>query len=203
MATGQGVYHTVGRGETLWRICHTYGVDLQEVAELNNIRNPAEIESGSKVFIPGVSKVRKVVPYSAPASVEKDRDGRIVIDKERFSWPIRGEIISQYGVRSGSRHDGIDIKAEDGAPVKAADDGKAVYVNSEMRGYGNIVILHHKDDFYTVYAHNRENLIREGDNVTKGDVIAKVGNTGNASTAHLHFEVRQGKNVRNPLFFLP
>ncbi len=208
-----GVYHTVGSGETLWRICKTYGVALQDVAEINDLKDPTEIERGQKIFIPGVSKRRKVVPYRAvPASVERDSDkrmpldrdeGKVVLEKDRFLWPVKGEIVSSFGVRNGHRHDGIDIKAPDGTPVKAADDGKVMYVHSSMRGYGNIIILMHRDGFFTVYAHNRENLASMGDKVSKGETIASVGSTGNASTSHLHFEVRQGKGVRNPLFFLP
>lgn len=210
---GGGVYHTVGSGETLWRICKTYGVPIQDVAEINDIKDPTEIERGQKIFIPGVSKRRKVVPYRVEkTSVERgsdkripiDRDeGRVVVEKDRFLWPVKGELISSFGVRSGRRHDGIDIKAPDGTPVRAADDGKVMYVNSSMRGYGNIIIMMHKDDFFTVYAHNDENLVKMGDKVAKGEIIASVGSTGNASTSHLHFEVRQGKGVRNPLFFLP
>lgn len=208
-----GVYHTVGSGETLWRICKTYGVPLQDVAEINDIKDPTEIERGRKIFIPGVSKRRKVVPFKVErASVERDQDkkmpldrdeGRVVIEKDRFLWPVKGEVSSAFGIRNGRRHDGIDIKAPDGTPVRAADDGKVMYVNSSMRGYGNIIIMMHKDDFYTVYAHNDENLVKMGDKVAKGEIIASVGSTGNASTSHLHFEVRQGKGVRNPLFFLP
>ncbi|MBI5587852.1 MAG: M23 family metallopeptidase [Deltaproteobacteria bacterium] len=204
---GRGVVHTVGRGETLWRISHTYGVDMQEVAEVNNIKDPTEIKAGKRIFIPGVRKVHKVTPFS-PSDPPGDSPnelgaGKIVYEKDRFSWPIRGEIISEYGMRDGTHHDGLDIKAPEGTPIKAADSGKVVFVDSGMRGYGNIVILEHRDDFFTVYAHNKENLVKHGDDVTKGDVIAMVGSTGNASVCHLHFEVRQGKKIRNPVFFLP
>lgn len=203
MATGHGVVHTVGKGETLWRICKTYNADLQEVAEINNIKKPTDIETGQKIFIPGASKVRKVKPYFAPSPNEKEKEGKIVIEKDRLIWPVKGTVISAYGVRNGSRHDGIDIKAEEGTPIKAADSGTVVFSSSSMRGYGNIIIIKHKDEFYTVYAHNKENLVKQGEDVTRGDIIAKVGDTGNASGCHLHFEVRQGKGVRNPLFFLP
>ncbi|MBI5469655.1 MAG: M23 family metallopeptidase [Deltaproteobacteria bacterium] len=200
LAAGRGVIHTVDRGETLWRICQTYGADMQEVAELNNIKDPTEIKAGRRIFIPGARRVRKVEPYT---HAEGKYDTKVVYEKDRFSWPIRGEIISEYGTRDGTHHDGIDILAPEGEPIKAADNGKVVFVDNGMRGYGNIVILKHRDDFFTVYAHNKENLVRDGDDVTKGDVIAKVGSTGNATVCHLHFEVRQGKKVRNPIFFLP
>lgn len=202
--SGRGVYHTVHKGETLYRICKTYKVDIQDVAELNNIKDPTEIKTGKRIFIPGARRVKKVTPYMAGAgNAEKEPEGKIVIEKDRFSWPVHGVMESAFGPRGGGRHDGIDISAKEGTPVKAADNGEVVYVSSSFRGYGNIVILKHKDDFYTVYAHNEENLVKTGESVKKGEVIAKVGSTGNATGSHLHFEVRQGKIVRNPLFFLP
>ncbi len=199
---GKGVIHTVEKGEDFWNICSTYGVDPQEVAEINNIRNPSVIKPGRKIFIPGAAKVRKVV-QSDPEPLEKGPVDRIVIEKNRFFWPVSGEVVSPFGMREGVRHDGIDIKAPEGTPIKAADDGTVVFESPAMRGYGKIIILKHADGFYTVYAHNKENIARQGDKVLKGTVIAHVGKTGNADSYHLHFEVRHGKTVRNPLFFLP
>lgn len=212
---GKGVVHTVGRGETLYRIANAYGTDPQDLAEVNNINDPKVLKAGYKLFIPGAKKVLKVKPLpqgydSRPLAakpglnyaIEPDREDKIVMDKKRFAWPITGLVESKFGMRNGTRHDGIDIKAPEGTPIKAAGNGKAVYV-STMRGYGKMIILKHKGDFYTVYAHNKKNIISDGDAVSAGDVIALVGDTGNAKGSHLHFEVRQGKKVRNPLFFLP
>lgn len=209
---GPGVYHRVGKGETLWRISKTYGVDIQDVAELNNIRDHTEIKTGSLLFIPGVSRVKKVKPYVPPKpgrdtgtdrAAEPEPEGRITVRRDRFLWPVAGKVISNFGMRNGTRHGGIDIKASEGAPIKAADSGVVAFVDSDMRGYGKIIILKHSDGFFTVYAHNSENLVKMGDTVEKGAKIGYVGRSGNASTAHLHFEVRDGKIVRNPLFFLP
>lgn len=206
---GTGVVHTVGRGENLWRICYTYGVDVNEVASLNKISDTTEIKAGQKLFIPGVRKVRRViVPPGAPAasvrkaSVSRDADEKIIIKKGRFIWPVRGKLTSKFGLRGGERHDGIDISAPSGTPVKAADSGKVV-VDDRFRAYGRMLIIEHEGDYYTVYSHNKKNLVTVGDRVSKGDVIATVGNSGNATGYHLHFEVRKGKKVLNPLFFLP
>lgn len=202
---GAGVTHTVKNGETLWRICRTYDVDMQDVAELNNIRDPADIKAGRKIFIPGVTRVRKVPSYSPPRSLDSKYEGSDKIDVQRgkFDWPVKGNVSSGFGIRDGVRHDGIDIKVPEGTPIKAAGEGTAVFVESGMRGYGKIIIIKHDGDFYTVYAHNRENRVKRGDTVAKGEVIGMVGNSGNANGSHLHFEVRSGKKVRNPLFFLP
>ncbi|OGP14981.1 MAG: hypothetical protein A2052_04700 [Deltaproteobacteria bacterium GWA2_54_12] len=206
---GPGVYHRVGKGENLYRISKTYGVDMQDVAELNDIRDPAEIRAGKLLYIPGVSRLRKVKPYvppsrrAAPSEKEEEPEGRIVTRRDRFQWPVTGKVISSFGMRQGTRHGGIDIKAAEGVPIKAADSGVVAYIDSDMRGYGKIVILKHVDGFFTVYAHNKENLVKMGEEVVKGASIATVGSSGNATTTHLHFEVRYGKTVRNPLFFLP
>ena len=203
---GPGVYHRVGKNETFWRICKTYGADMQEVAEMNNIKDPAAIKAGSMILIPGASRVKMVKPYVPPspgATEEKEEEVKIVVEKGRFAWPIRGDIISPFGPRNGINHGGIDIKAKEGTPILASDAGEVVFEKSGMRGYGRIIILKHRDDFFTVYAHNSENNVKLGEKVEKGARIAAVGDSGNATAPHLHFEVRQGRTVRNPLFFLP
>lgn len=199
---GTGVVHTVGRGETLWRISNTYGVDAEEVADLNNISDPAEIRAGQKLFIPGVRKPRRVVPNVELASVKRDREEKIVVEKGRFIWPLRGTVSSGFGLRGGERHDGVDIRAPRGTEIKASDDG-VVVVNDFFRAYGNIIILEHRNGYYTVYAHNKKNLVAKGDRVSRGQTIASVGDSGNATGYHLHFEVRKGKKTLNPLFYLP
>ncbi|OGP21389.1 MAG: hypothetical protein A2054_08365 [Deltaproteobacteria bacterium GWA2_55_10] len=202
---GPGVYHKVGKNETFWRICKTYGADMQEVAEMNNIKDPTAIKTGSMLFIPGASRVKKVKPYipPKPGAKEEKEEVKIVVEKGRFDWPVKGDIISPFGPRNGVNHGGIDIKAKAGTPVFASDSGEVVYEQSGMRGYGRIIILKHSGDFFTVYAHNSANYVKLGDKVEKGAKIAAVGSSGNATTTHLHFEVRQGRGVRNPLFFLP
>ena len=149
-----GIYHPVRKGETLWRICKTYDVDLQEVAELNNIRYASQIKTGDKIFIPGATKIRRIKVYKKEPPKKKVK---IVQQKGRFSWPIKGRVVSYYGVRKGKKYDGINIHAPLGSPVKAADSGKIVFSN-KLSGYGNIVIIQHKDKYTTVYAHNQLSL---------------------------------------------
>jgi lipoprotein NlpD len=203
-----GVYHTVGQGETLWRIARTYGVELQEVAEINNIQNSRQIRDGQRIFIPGVARARKVEPYVPPkgkgsSTQRRVSEEKIRVEKGIFSWPLKGKILSPFGVRNGRRHNGIDIKARKGVKIRASADGETVYSGNTIEEYGNMVILKHSDNFFTIYAHNSRNLARVSESVKSGDVIALVGNTGNATGYHLHFEIRSGKKRRNPLFFLP
>lgn len=117
-------------------------------------------------------------------------------------FPVEGgEIISHFGVRNGRPHNGIDIKAPEGTPVKAVQDGVVIF-SGFLKGYGNTVIIKHEGDYFTVYAHNKYNTVREGDFVRKGNIIGYVGMTGNAGTPHLHFEVRKRTQPINPLMFL-
>jgi murein DD-endopeptidase MepM/ murein hydrolase activator NlpD len=133
---------------------------------------------------------------------EEEKGSAIVTDRGRFRWPVEGEVSSLYGMRRRRKHDGIDIRAKTGTPVFAAAAGEVVYAK-RMRGYGNLVLVKHEDDFFTVYAHNAVNLVKAGMKVKKGQMISRVGRTGRATGPHLHFEVREGPKARNPLFFLP
>ena len=194
-----GIYHPVRKGETLWRICKTYDVDLQEVAELNNIRYASQIKTGDKIFIPGATKTRRIKAYKKEPPKKKVK---IVQQKGRFSWPVKGSVVSYYGVRKGKKYDGINIHAPLGSPVKATDSGKIVFSN-KLSGYGNIVIIQHQDKYTTVYAHNQLNLVKEGSWVKRGSIIAKLGNSHDPSASPtLHFQIRRYNKARNPLFYL-
>lgn len=119
----------------------------------------------------------------------------------KFAWPLAGTIHSPFGIRAGHRHDGIDIGGAVGDPIHAAASGEVAFAGV-LSGYGNIVIVRHPDNYYTAYAHNSANLVEKGARVRAGQTIAKVGATGRASGPHLHFEIRDGQQARNPLFFL-
>lgn len=218
----RGVFHRVRKGETLFWIARSYGVRLQDIAELNNILNAQQVLTpGQKLYVPPRRVFRnKKLPFEEelakhvgrPSSrtgrksfrkLEKEGEmPRIYTDHDRFLWPVNGTVLSGFGIRKGRRHDGVDIKAVPGTPVKVAEHGKVVYAG-RMRGYGNLILVRHKEDFFTAYAHNQANLVAKGDKVQKGQVIGKVGRTGRATGPHLHFEVREGETARNPLFFLP
>ncbi len=219
--TAHGAYYRVQKGDTLESIATRFKKDLQELAEINNIEKVEDLKSGKSIYIPGITvnhfshiieKARASKPYVAKKIQEKPKKGkqealntpvpRIEVNHHRFIWPIRGELSSLYGMRHGRRHDGIDIRAKVGTVVVAADKGEVVF-SKRMRGYGNLILIKHDEDFFTVYAHNSVNLAKKGKHVKTGDIIAKTGRTGRATGPHLHFEVREGTKARNPLFFLP
>ncbi|MEN8162341.1 MAG: M23 family metallopeptidase, partial [Myxococcota bacterium] len=120
----------------------------------------------------------------------------------RFEWPVRGRVTSRFGWRRTRMHEGVDIAARSGTPVRAAEAGRVIYAR-RLGGYGKVVVVRHEGRYETVYAHNRRFRVRRGNRVRKGQVIAEVGETGNASAPHLHFEVRRDDDPRDPLLFLP
>jgi murein DD-endopeptidase MepM/ murein hydrolase activator NlpD len=119
-----------------------------------------------------------------------------------MSWPVEAPLSSPFGRREGKAHDGIDLAAPEGTPVRAACDGAVVYAGSKLRGYGNLVILEHAGSLATVYAHNQALLVHEGEHVLRGAEIARSGATGHVTAPHLHFEVRQDGRPRDPLEYL-
>jgi len=151
---------------------------------------------------PQQEKVEKNKP-EVKKSKSKAKKPEIKLPKGgKVSLPVYGTVTSEFGMRNGKPHKGIDIAAPKGTPIISALAGKAVYVGSQ-RGYGNVVIVEHKNLTMTVYAHNEANLVRLGDKVKKGQPIATVGNTGITTGSHLHFEYRvQGKAI-NPREVLP
>jgi murein DD-endopeptidase MepM/ murein hydrolase activator NlpD len=193
-----GVYHTVEKGQTLWRISKTYGVDMQLIAEYNDIYDPDLIFEGQELYIPGVDET-KDVSYGTPSGVDM---GEIILNKGLFLWPTEGLVYSLFGMRWGRMHRGIDISGKSGTPVLAARDGTVTFAGVKG-GYGNIVILGHEDGYETRYAHLSSIKASVGDAVKTGDVIGLMGSTGRSTGPHLHFEIRKEDTARNPLFFLP
>ncbi|HEV2958230.1 MAG TPA: LysM peptidoglycan-binding domain-containing M23 family metallopeptidase [Xanthobacteraceae bacterium] len=120
-----------------------------------------------------------------------------------FRWPVRGRIISAFGAHSGQQNDGIDLSVPEGTSVKAADDGVVAYAGNELKGYGNLVLVRHQNGYVTAYAHASELMVKRGDQVKRGQIIARSGQTGNVTAPQLHFEIRKGKVPVDPTQFLP
>ncbi|MFH0774871.1 MAG: LysM peptidoglycan-binding domain-containing M23 family metallopeptidase [bacterium] len=185
----EGVWHTVSKGETLWRIAKTYKIDIELIACENRIEDVTKVETGQKIFIPGAKKILKIEPF---VKVEKGLE---------FIWPIKGNLTSYFGKRMGEFHQGIDIAVNEGTQIRASADGVVTY-SGFYGNYGNVVIITHKHDLSTIYAHNKENLSKIEDRVKQGDVIALAGSTGRSTGPHLHFEIRSKGVAKDPLGYL-
>lgn len=202
-----GVYHKVKPGENLYRISKAYGMSPRQLARANRIKNPAKVKAGQKLWIPGASKkvaVRKAPSgknkskWSAKAKNGKKKSRTYPDVKIAFFWPLKGEVITAFGTVDGEIHDGIDIAANLGSPVKAAADGKVIYSGGEIKSYGNMVIVKHGGAYSTIYAQNKNNVVKKGQSVKAGELIAYVGNSARNNRPLLHFEIRKGKDALDP-----
>jgi murein DD-endopeptidase MepM/ murein hydrolase activator NlpD len=120
-----------------------------------------------------------------------------------FRWPVRGKVITAYGAKAnGKSNDGINLAVPEGTPVKAADDGVVAYSGNELKGYGNLVLIRHSNGYVTAYAHASELMVKRGDTIKRGQVIAKSGQSGEVQSPQLHFEIRKGSSPVDPLQFL-
>jgi murein DD-endopeptidase MepM/ murein hydrolase activator NlpD len=222
----KGVWHEVAPGETAGDLAARYAADEAEIVELNDLPPDGALTGREQVFVPtrdgrspgvGAPPPR---PLEAPAAARTEAASGTpggtaapasasaggscgASGRPCFAWPVDGELRSGFGPRGGKHHDGIDIAAPEGTPIRAAADGKAIYSGDAIQGYGNLVILRHDGGIVTIYAHNSKNLVEEGAEVQRGEAIAEVGQTGAATAPHVHFEVRVDERPRDPLLYLP
>jgi murein DD-endopeptidase MepM/ murein hydrolase activator NlpD len=120
-----------------------------------------------------------------------------------FRWPVRGRVVTGYGAKTnGKSNDGINVAVPEGTPIKAAEDGVVAYSGNELKGYGNLVLVRHSNGYVTAYAHASELLVKRGETIKRGQVIAKSGQSGEVGSPQLHFEIRKGSSPVDPLQFL-
>jgi murein DD-endopeptidase MepM/ murein hydrolase activator NlpD len=229
---GNASVHVVAAGDTLSKIAHRYHKSVNEIAKANNIQPTATLNVGDRLTIPGAqpSPVKasasppaapaKPVASAAPKEAEPAQNASVVaptdqLDKEaakvaegtgavpKFRWPANGRVIAGYGpTTNGQQNDGINIALPENTPVKAAEDGVVAYAGNELKGYGNLVLVRHPNGYVTAYAHTKELLVKRGDQVKRGQVIARSGQTGNVNAPQLHFEIRKGASPLDPTRFL-
>lgn len=201
-----GFYHTVRSGDTVYSIARRYGVTPVQVVRANGIRDVHAIPIGTRLWIP-VDGRRPPTgggngagpPGAAPPAAREPLRPRAPL---RLDWPVHGTITSGFGRRHGRSHDGLDIAAKHGTPIRAAGPGKVIFAG-RLGAYGRMVVIKHEGTYRTVYAHARQLYVKKGQFVERGQRIATVGTSGNATGPHLHFEVRHRDHPVDPAPFLP
>ncbi|MGI6037552.1 MAG: peptidoglycan DD-metalloendopeptidase family protein [Limnochordia bacterium] len=188
--TGIGVVHHVDRGETLSDIATMYNLAWTTIRDVNSIENPNRLTVGQPLFIPG-----------AREHAHRYQLVRNGVLQRAFRWPARGRISSRFGPRWGRMHYGLDLAVPTGTPIEAAADGRVTF-SGWRGGYGYLVTIDHGNGVETRYAHNSRLLVRAGERVKRGQVIARSGNTGNSTGPHLHFEIRYRGTAVDPLKYL-
>ena len=201
-----GSVYTVKRGDTLSRISRMTGTSVRDLARMNGISPPYTIEVGQKLKVSGASpsstkksttsKTAKVVPSSAVPQSSWPPVGQ-----RCWRWPASGKVVMKYSTSEGGNK-GIDIAGSRGQPVYAAGAGKVVYVGNQLRGYGNLVMIKHNEDYITAYAHNDKLLVNNGQSVKIGQQIATMGSS-DADSVRLHFQIRYRATAIDPLRYLP
>lgn len=172
-----------------------------EAAVLNVLRN-AGISKGGTASPPKTGTPPKPAPGPAPPKAAQTG----IPDKYAgaLRWPVDAGIISsEYGDRRGKMHNGMDIAGDVGEPIYAIGDGRVIYAGDGLSGYGNVIIVRHDQQMTSLYAHNSELKVREGDPVAHGALIALLGNTGRSTGPHVHFEIRDGEMHLDPRVVLP
>jgi murein DD-endopeptidase MepM/ murein hydrolase activator NlpD len=205
-APGSSVTHVVRPGENLYRISRYYGVPVPDLVQANGVRDVTNLAVGQRLRIPG--PLRASAPESLRPEPGPTADGEERLRAEReaelhFHWPLHGRLGSRFGWRDGHPHEGMDLLAEPGTTIRAAEAGRVIHSGRGLGDYGQVVIVKHAGRYSSVYAHNRRNRVGVGEFVEKGQEIAEVGETGNASGPHCHFEIRRDRRALDPLGLLP
>ncbi len=204
----RGKTHVVRRGETLYAIAWRYGLDYRALARSNGISKPYTIYVGQRLRLASTAKQSKNGASNqrvakAPArAVYKEKPvskppAPVAPSRLSWQWPIEGEVTSKFSL-SGKVNKGIDVRASEGNAVRAAADGSVVYAGGNLRGYGKLVIVKHDATFLSAYGNNETLTVKEGDTVTKGQEIGRLG-----GDQVLHFEIRRDGRPEDPEQHLP
>lgn len=185
--------YQVRPGDTLWGIARRFDVDVKTLMVANRITKPETLQVGRILTIPGS-------PWSWAVQT---RGSQVARAKEgELYWPVNGPITSPYGPRGKEFHHGLDIAAKKGTPVRAAQAGVVRFSGYKNGYYGNAVEILHDNGLVTVYGHHSKNLVKKGQRVAAGQIIAEVGSTGRATGPHVHFEVWVNGKTVDPLLYL-
>ena len=228
---GASSSYVVQSGDSVSKIAREHDVSQDELIEANDLKRPYRLSLGQKLTIPGKSvaaapKAEPVRVASAsadvplpsskpqaekPAAQPKTKVAARTDNLPRpepmagnqFRWPVKGRIVSGFGPKDNGKHnDGINVAVPTGTSIKAAENGVVAYAGSELQPYGNLILVRHANNWVTAYAHNDQLLVKRGDTVRRGQVIAKSGQSGSVSQPQLHFELRKGSKPVDPLSYM-
>lgn len=206
--TFSGAVYTVKRGDTLSKISRVTGSSVGELARLNGIPAPYTIQVGQRIRIKGSGaagrpKTTATAKNRVPARAQKTTIAKVTpppVGARCWLWPTRGNIVEPFSDSDGANK-GIDISGSRGQPVYASGAGMVVYVGNQLRGYGNLVMIKHSEEYITAYAHNDTMLVNTGEKVKAGQKIATMGSTG-ADSVRLHFQIRYRATAIDPQRYL-
>ena len=203
-------FYAVKRGDTLYSIALDHGHDYREVAQWNSLDDPTKLQVGQVLRVKPPAQPAVMVgsgrpgsriearPLGSPTTPDQPKpvareEPKLEVHPLTFAWPVKGKVVAGF---AEPRQKGIDIEGRSGDPVIAAAAGRVTYVGSGIAGLGKLIVIKHDQGYITVYAHNRDILVKEQQNVTRGQKIAELGEK-------LHFQIRKGAAAVDPLLYLP
>ena len=206
--------HTVGPEDSVFTISQRYAVSQYQLAEANQLETPFELAVGQTLILPdtqdftvlesapdakSIQVAALTVPTTPTAPAAPRKSFVAPSGTGDFRWPVKGEIITEFGPAArGVHNDGVNIAADQGASVLAAARGTVAFVGRDIKSFGTLVLIKHDGGIITAYAHLDEVLVKEGDVIDAGQQIATVGSTGKVDSPQLHFEIRQSRQPVDP-----
>ncbi len=195
--------YVVRRGDTLYSIAFRYDKDYRQLALLNHLRSPYLLSIGQTLMLQppsrwerAVAAIRSTTPTRSVSTAYPQYRRHFF---SRWSWPAKGRVMSAFAPQQGKK--GIEIAGQKGAHIYAARSGVVAYAGNGLQGYGNLIIIKHDSQLLTAYGYNARNLVREGQSVKAGQVIAEMGVVDHRFYG-VHFEIRQAGQPINPLNYL-
>jgi lipoprotein NlpD len=218
-------FYTVKPGDTLYSIALDHGADYRDVAQWNSLDDPTKLSVGQLLRVKppeertvsiGQPRILGRIEARPIESAPQQGQGegstktqpqalRLPYSREAadqalpFIWPVKGKILAAF---SEPRQKGIDIEGRIGDPVVAAAAGRVTYIGTGIPGLGKLVVIKHDNGFITVYAHNKDIIVKEQQNVARGQKIAEVG-ASDSGRPKLHFQIRKGSAAVDPQLYLP
>jgi murein DD-endopeptidase MepM/ murein hydrolase activator NlpD len=202
--------YKVRKGDTVYGLARSHGFDIQTFAKLNGLKHPYRLNLGQEVKVSFLHfKKRKTLNQLRRQKLRAQKvTGKKFTAQTRkynkFIWPVKGRILSSYGLKAhGLYNDGINILSKVGMKVRSSDHGVVVHAARILKGYGNLILIKHSNGWLTAYAHNSRLLVKKGQKIARGQIIAEIGSTGRVKRPQLHFEIRRHNNSLNPMKHLP
>ncbi|KTD36768.1 hypothetical protein Lnau_1752 [Legionella nautarum] len=203
--------HVVRRGETLYAIAFRYDQDYRQLAAINHLHRPYALRVGQVLRVRGLgtrsrfvtvkprSKVRQALRKKTNKTYPIFRANQTFNQRQTWIWPVDGRVVSRFAPQLGKK--GIDIAGKKGEMIHAATSGVVAYAGSGLSGYGNLIIIKHNDQYLTAYGNNLRNIVKEGQKVKVGQIIAEMGVIDRKYWG-VHFEIRKAGKPVNPLDYL-
>lgn len=196
-------YHKIQKGESLYSISKKYNISIGQLIFLNKLKNNKILIGQILAISAKNNKAKNDVTELDIPKIQPTQQNKILSTKNNFSWPCKGKIISSFGNKgNGLYNDGVNIKSKKGSAVFASEKGKIVYAGNGLKGYGNLIIIKHDNDFISSYAHLNKINVKRDDLVKKNEIIGIIGNSGNVEEPQIHFSLRKKREAINPVSYI-